>query len=145
MVVIILLYYKWHMWTAPLWDGGTSKNTPFPGLPTCLSVRASGNKAFCLNQIMLHACETCAVKVDDIHRLVRNDHAMVRSICSALLCEKMSDLRTCMGISSIKEMIRYNCLHWFGHLQHMDEETWPRKNLNFDVNGSYPWCYPKKK
>ena len=52
---------------------------------------------------------------------------MVRWFCSAKLCEKipMSDLRTCMGISSIKENIRYNCLCWFGHLQCMDEEKWP--------------------
>ena len=49
---------------------------------------------------------------------------MVRWICSAKLCEKIpvSDLRTRMGISSIEDVIRYNFLHWFGHLQHMDEE-----------------------
>ena len=50
-----------------------------------------------------------------------------------------------MGISSIEDVIRYNSLRWFGHLQRMDEEKWPRKILNFEVNGSYPWGHPKKK
>ena len=57
----------------------------------------------------------------------------------------MSDLRTRMGISSIEDVIRYNCLCWFGHLQHMDEEKWPKMFLNFEVNGSYPRGRPKKK
>ena len=50
----------------------------------------------------------------------------------------MSDLRTCRGISSMVDVIRYNCLHSFGHLHRMDEEKWPRKIVNFEVNGSYP-------
>ena len=50
-----------------------------------------------------------------------------------------------MCISSIKDIIRYNRLRWFGHLQRMDEEKWPRKILNFEVNGSYSRGGPKKK
>ena len=57
----------------------------------------------------------------------------------------MSDLITCMGISSIEDVIRYNYLFWFGCLELMDEEKWPRKILNFEVNGSYLWGHPKKK
>ena len=70
-------------------------------------------------------------------KLIRNDNTMVRWICcsSAKSCEKipMPDLRTHMGISSIEDVIRYNHLHWFGHLQHMDEEKWTRKILNLKV------------
>ena len=55
----------------------------------------------------------------------------------------MSDLRTYMGIPSIEDVIRYNSLRWFDHLRHMDEEKWPRKILNFQVNGSYPRSHPK--
>ena len=57
----------------------------------------------------------------------------------------MSDLRTCMGISSMVDIIRYNRLCWFAHLKCMDEEKWPRKILNFKVNGNYPRGRPKKK
>ena len=71
---------------------------------------------------------------------------MVRWICSAKLCEKipMSDLRTCMGTSNIEDVVRYNLLCWFGHLQCMEEEKWPRKILNFEENGSYPQGRPRK-
>ena len=57
----------------------------------------------------------------------------------------MPDLRTRMGVSSVEDVIRYNHLHWFGHLQRMDEEKWPRKILNFEVNGSYLQGKPRKK
>ena len=69
-----------------------------------------------------------AVKVDDIHWLVRNDNTIKKIT--------MPDLRTYMGISSIKYVIRCNCLYWFGYLQYMDEEKCLRKILNFKVNVS---------
>ena len=96
---------------------------------------------------MLYASETRAAKVDDINRLVKNDNAMVRWICSAKLCEKirMSDLRTRRGISSIEDVIIYSRLRWLGHLQRMDEEKGPRKILNFEANGTYSPGRPKKK
>ena len=67
---------------------------------------------------------------------------MVRWICSAKLFEKipMSDLRICMGISSIEDAIRYNRLRWFGHLQRMDEEKWPSRH----VAESNPHCRGKE-
>ena len=37
LVVIILVHYKWHMWTVHMWDGISGENTQFPGLPTGLS------------------------------------------------------------------------------------------------------------
>lgn len=49
-----------------------------------------------------------------------------------------------MCISSIEDIIRYNRLCWFGHLQSIDEEKSPRKILSFEVNGSYPQGRPKK-
>ena len=51
---------------------------------------------------LLYPSETWVVKVDDIHRLVRNDNAVVRWIYSVKLCEKipMSDLRTCPHIKT---------------------------------------------
>ena len=94
----------------------------------------------CIRSVLLYSSETWVVKVDDIHRLVRNDNTMTRWICSAKLCEKipMSDLRTRVGIPSIEDVIRYNRLRWFGHIKRMDKEKWPRKILNFKVNSSYP-------
>ena len=50
-----------------------------------------------------------------------------------------------MSISNIKDVIRYNHLQWFSHLQHMDEEKWHRKMLNFEVNGRYSRDWLKKR
>ena len=97
----------------------------------------------CIRSVLLYASETWAVRVDDIDRLVRNDNAMVR--CKKKKKKPSSDLRTRMDISSIEDVIRYNRLRWFGHLQRMDEEKWPRKILNFEVNGSYSQGRPRKK
>ena len=41
-------------------------------------------------------------------------------------------------------IIRYNRLRWFGHPKLMDEK-WPRKILNFEVNGDYLRSRPKKR
>ena len=57
----------------------------------------------------------------------------------------MPVLRTCMGNSSMKDVIRYNRLHWCGHLQRMGVEKWPRKMLNFEANVSYPRSHAKKR
>ena len=76
-----------------------------------LKVRGHAYNA-CIRSVLLYASETWAVKVDDIHRLVRNDNAMIRWICSTKLCERipMSDLRTRMGILSIEDVLSYNRL-----------------------------------
>ena len=50
-----------------------------------------------------------------------------------------------MDISSIEDVIRYNCFRWFGHLKRVDEEKWPRMVLNFEINDSYSWDRPKKR
>ena len=82
----------------------------------------------CICSVLLYDSETQAVKADGIRQLVRNDNTMVRWICSAKFFEKipMSDLRTCMGISSIEDVIRYNrLLVWSS--QHMDEKNGPER------------------
>ena len=50
-----------------------------------------------------------------------------------------------MGISSIEDVVKYNRLRWFGHLQLIDEEKWPMKTSNFEVNGSSSRGRPKKR
>ena len=54
---------------------------------TSLKVRGHAYSA-CICSVLLYASETWAVKVNYIHRLVRNDNALVILICSAKLCEK---------------------------------------------------------
>ena len=85
-----------------------------------LKVRGHGYTA-CIYSVLLYASESWTVKSDDINQLIKNFNAMIRWIWFAKLCEKipLPDLRTCMGISSIKDVIRHNRLCWFGHFQYM--------------------------
>ena len=52
-----------------------------------LEVRGHAYNA-CICSFLLYASETQASKVDHIHRLVKNNNAVVRWICSAKLCKK---------------------------------------------------------
>ena len=60
-----------------------------------------------VRRVMLHGSSTWAVTVEDCSRLVRNDNAMVRWICSARLADRvpMAQLRDRLGIPSIEDLL----------------------------------------
>ena len=101
----------------------------------------------CVRSVLLHACETWPVTTVDITRLCRTDHAMIRWICSSKLADRDSlhMLRSKLGLASIEEVLRWSRLGWFGHLQRMDKNIWPRKIESFVVPGSYPKGRPRKR
>ena len=92
--------------------------------------------------VMLHACTT----VDDCNRLIRNDNAMTRWICSTRLSKRvsMAVLRDRLRIPPIDDMLRQGRLRWFGHVQRMDEGCWQKRILSYVVNGKYSGR-PKKR
>ena len=92
-----------------------------------------------VRDVMLQGSTTWAVTVDDCSRLVRNDNAMVRWICSARLTDRvpMAQLRKRLGIPSIEDLLSQSRLRWFGHVQRMPEECWQKKMLNHVVEGKY--------
>ena len=53
-----------------------------------LKVRGDAYSTY-IHSVLLYGSKNWAIKVDDIHRLVRNDNAMIRWICSAKLSEKI--------------------------------------------------------
>jgi len=117
---------------------------------TCrgISLRNRGNAySSCVRSVLLYASETWPVTVDDIARLCRCDHAMIRWICSSKLADKVSvsDLRTRLGISSVEGDMRWGRLRWFGHLQRMDDNVWPKKILGLQTDGAYPRGRPRKR
>ena len=111
-----------------------------------LSNRGNGYN-MCVRSVLLHACETWPVTTVDITRLCRTDHAMIRWICSSKLADRDSlhMLRSKLGLASIEEVLRWSRLRWFGHLQRMDKNIWPRKIESFVVPGSYPKGRPRKR
>ena len=47
----------------------------------------------------------------------------------------MCKLKHMLGITNIKEVLRYNCLRWFDHLEHMADDTWPKRilKMNYEI------------
>ena len=111
-----------------------------------LSNRGNGYNA-CVRSVLLHASETWPVTAVDIARLCRSDHAMIRWICSSKIADRESlhMLRSRLGLASIEEVLRWNRLRWFGHLQRMDKNSWPRKIENIVVPGPHHTGRPRKR
>ena len=70
---------------------------------------------------MLHAAETWPLNTTDLHRLQRNDRAMIRWICkvkpedTALV--RSASLLTKLGLDGLEVVLREKRLRWFGDVQ----------------------------
>ena len=73
----------------------------------------------CVRTVILHGCETWAVKEEDMMRLERADRAMIRWICGVSFRDRVSssELRSRLGLRSIDELMRDKRLRWFGHVE----------------------------
>ena len=71
---------------------------------------------------------------------------MIRWICSAKLSDKVpsEELRSRLGLGSIENALRCGRLRWYGHVQRMDPDTWPRKVDKTIVTGNNPKGHPRK-
>ena len=100
----------------------------------------------CVRSILLYASETWALKIEDLHRLERNENSMIRWICSVKLSERRptKELRNMLGICDVASQIRYNRLRWFGHLERMADK-WPNYIRSYEIEGDIPRGGQKKK
>ena len=73
----------------------------------------------CVRTVILHGCETWAVKEEDTMRLERADRAMIRWICGVSFRDRVpsSELRRRLGLRSIEDLMRDKRLRWFGHVE----------------------------
>ena len=71
---------------------------------------------------------------------------MIRWICSAKLRDKVpsGELISRLGLGSIENALRCGLLRWYGHVQRMDPDTWPRKVDKTIVTGNNTRGYPRK-
>ena len=95
----------------------TSKPVPFD-LRDCLfssNVRSS----------MLHGTETWPMTSATLHRLCRNDRAMIRWICGVKPSDdpSMDKLHAKLGICDLAILVRERRLRWFGHVMRSNGET----------------------
>ena len=94
----------------------TSKPVPFDlrGRLFSSNVRSS----------MLHGTETWAMTSAALHRLCRNDRAMIRWICGVKPSDdpSMDELHAKLGICDLAILVRERRLRWFGHVMHSNGE-----------------------
>ena len=57
----------------------------------------------------------------------------------------MSQLKDMLGIPNIKDIPGYSRLRWFGHLEHMSNDNWPTKVMDFQIPGATITVGHKKK
>ena len=76
----------------------------------------------CVRTVILHGCETWAVKEEDMMRLERADRAMIRWICGISFKDRIpsSELRNRLGLRSIDDLMRDKRLRWYGHVERSD-------------------------
>ena len=100
----------------------------------------------CVRSALLNASETWVATQEDVSRLNGNDMMMIRWICSAKLRDKIpsEELRSQLGLGSIENALRCGRLRWYGHVQRMDPDTWPRKVDKTIVTGNNPRGRPRK-
>ena len=68
----------------------------------------------CVRTVILHGCETWAVKEEDTMHLERADRAMIRWICGVSFRDRVSSskLRSRLGLRSIEDLMRDKRLRW---------------------------------
>ena len=68
--------------------------------------------------------ETWPMTSDALHRLCRNDRAMIRWICGVKLSDdpSMDDLHAKLGICDLAVLVRERRLRWFGHVMRSNGE-----------------------
>jgi len=73
----------------------------------------------CVRTVILHGCETWAVKEEDMMRLERADRAMIRWICGISFKDRIpsSELRNRLGLRSIDDLMRDKRLRGTGTLR----------------------------
>ena len=72
----------------------------------------------CVRSTMLHGSETWGPNASDLHRLQRNDRAMIRWICGTKAGVHVPDeLLQKLDINNITTVLRSGRLRWFGHVE----------------------------
>ena len=71
---------------------------------------------------------------------------MIRWICSAKLRDIVpsEELRSQLGLGSIENVLICGRLCWYGHVQRMNPDIWPRKVDKTIVTGNNPRGHPRK-
>ena len=80
-------------------------------------------------------------------RVVRSGHAIIRWIIGVKLSQRhpTDDLRQVLQIKRVEELISWNRLKLSKQLYHHEDSRWPKKILNFNVEGPASHGRPKSR
>ena len=94
----------------------------------------------CVRSVLVHAGETWPLCKDDLSRIKRSDHAMIRWICGVRLDQQHAtdDLLQKLHIDHVEEVLEWNRLRLCGHRYRQEDNTWTKKIMNFEVDGPTP-------
>ena len=70
---------------------------------------------------MLHASKTWPLTKPNLHRLQRNDRAMIRQICNVrpqdIVTTRSNELLVWLGIEDLDLILKERRLRWYGHVE----------------------------
>ena len=89
----------------------------------------------CARGALLHASECCALRREDIQRLLRNEQAMLHWMCKVKAEDDVSlhDMYSRLSLQSLESKLRINRLRWYGHVQR--SEDWMEHSTQIDISG----------
>ena len=89
----------------------------------------------CVRSAMLHASKTWAPALSDLHRLKRNDRAMIRRMCGVTTKDQVSwqDVLERMQLDDLAKVLRIRRLRRHGHVEHSD--GWLKKVQKINLTG----------
>ena len=98
----------------------------------------------CVRSAMLHASETWTLTASSLHRLQRNDRAMLRWMCGVSTDDMISQqsLLEKLQLDDLELLLRTRRLRWAGHVER--SQGWINKVLKIDSGGSRGRGRPKK-
>ena len=75
----------------------------------------------CVRSAMLYASETWPLTKPNLHRLQRNDRAMIRQICNVrpqdVVTTRSSELLARLGIKDLDFILKERRLRWYGYVE----------------------------
>ena len=99
----------------------------------------------CVRSVLLYGCEIWPLAVDDLARIKRSDHAMIRWVCVVRLDQPHStdNLRERLHLMDIEDLLRWNRLRLAGHRHRQDDSSWTKKIMSLDIDGPTPCGRPR--
>ena len=93
-----------------------------------------------IRPVLLYGAECWTVRKKEEQILEKTEMIMLRRIKGVTLRDKLKsvDIRKELGVTSIQEKVREMRLHWYGHMQRMEENNEVRAFVDMEVPGKRP-------